>query len=286
MIRATEHRTPVAASASEAGPQRAHAPGERSGLVQTPRRQPASAQHQAVGWWSPPSAQSPFDAEALRHAAREIRAPVHLVLDTARGYLGTGLGGSLGARAGTGLPCVGVLPPVYPEWLGDRSFGQMHAVRFPYIAGAMARGIASTTLVAAMAEAGMLAFFGAAGLPLVTVERALVELGSRLRGRSWGCNVIHTPNEPAWEAGLVDLLLRHGVLLGKLLVVSLALQLAVWSLSALGLAGWSGLAALVVYGIGAGITPVCLFAMPSRAAGQGRVAASASRTAPGYGPRS
>jgi MFS family permease len=74
---------------------------------------------------------------------------------------------------------------------------------------------------------------------------------------------------------VAGILLRAGVSLGFLLVSSLALQVAVWWLSALGLEGWSGLTVLVVYGIGAGITPACLFAMPSRAAGQGRAAASA-----------
>jgi len=74
---------------------------------------------------------------------------------------------------------------------------------------------------------------------------------------------------------VTGVLLRAGVSLGFLLVGSLALQVAVWWLSSLGLEGWGGLAALVVYGIGAGITPACLFAMPSRAAGQGRAAASA-----------
>ncbi|MDX1575011.1 MAG: MFS transporter [Kiloniellales bacterium] len=74
---------------------------------------------------------------------------------------------------------------------------------------------------------------------------------------------------------VAGVLLRIGVSLGFLLVASLTLQVAVWWLSALGLEGWSGLATLVVYGIGAGVTPVCLFAMPSRAAGQGRAAASA-----------
>ncbi len=74
---------------------------------------------------------------------------------------------------------------------------------------------------------------------------------------------------------VTGVLLRTGVSLGLLLVVSLALQVAVWWLSSLSLEGWSGLAALVVYGVGAGITPACLFAMPSRAAGQGRAAASA-----------
>ena len=67
-------------------------------------------------------------------------------------------------------------PPIYPEWLGDRSFCEIHGVRFPYCTGAMANGIASTRLVIAMARAGFLGFFGAAGLGPATVEQALFEL--------------------------------------------------------------------------------------------------------------
>jgi MFS family permease len=74
---------------------------------------------------------------------------------------------------------------------------------------------------------------------------------------------------------VTGVLLRHGVSLGWLLVGSLAPQVAVWWLSSASLEGWRGLASLVTYGIGAGITPACLFAMPSRVAGQGRAAASA-----------
>ena len=32
------------------------------------------------------------------------------------------------------------LPPVHPEWLGDRSFNHAHGVRFAYLVGEMARG--------------------------------------------------------------------------------------------------------------------------------------------------
>ena len=35
------------------------------------------------------------------------------------------------------------LPPVYPEWLGDRTFQESHGVRFPYVMGSMANGIAA-----------------------------------------------------------------------------------------------------------------------------------------------
>jgi NAD(P)H-dependent flavin oxidoreductase YrpB (nitropropane dioxygenase family) len=65
------------------------------------------------------------------------------------------------------------LPALYPEWLGDRSFLEVHNLRFPYIAGAMANGIATTDIVIAMAKAGMLGFFGSAGLTLDKVIAAL-----------------------------------------------------------------------------------------------------------------
>jgi MFS family permease len=74
---------------------------------------------------------------------------------------------------------------------------------------------------------------------------------------------------------LTGVMLRAGVSLALLLIGSLALQVGVWWASGLGLAGWSGIAGLVIFGVGAGITPACLFAMPSRAVGQGRAAATA-----------
>ncbi|MDH3596383.1 MAG: MFS transporter [Rhodospirillales bacterium] len=67
-------------------------------------------------------------------------------------------------------------------------------------------------------------------------------------------------------------LLRAGVPLGPLMAAALALQAAVWGLHpALG-GGWVGVALLVAYGVGAGITPTCLFALPSTIAGAARAA--------------
>jgi PfaD family protein len=106
-----------------------------------------------------------------------------------------------------------VLPALYPEWLGDRSFCETHNTRFPYVTGAMANGIATTELVIAMARAEMLGFFGAAGLSLDRVSRAVDELVRELGHDdvSWGSNLIHSPNEPDLEARVVDLYLRRGV---------------------------------------------------------------------------
>jgi trans-AT polyketide synthase/acyltransferase/oxidoreductase domain-containing protein len=76
----------------------------------------------------------------------------------------------------------------------------------------MARGIATTRMVIAMAGAEMLAIFGAAGLDVETIERAVHELSQALGGnRPWGVNLIHSPAEPALEERTADLLLRSHV---------------------------------------------------------------------------
>jgi PfaD family protein len=68
-------------------------------------------------------------------------------------------------------------------------------------------------MVIEMAKAGMLGFFGAAGLGLGRVEAALVELEGELdpKGLSWGSNLIHSPNENGVEAATVDLYLKRKV---------------------------------------------------------------------------
>jgi PfaD family protein len=106
---------------------------------------------------------------------------------------------------------VATLPPLYPEWLGDRSFNEVHGVRFPYVAGEMANGIATTRMVAAMAQAEMLGFFGAAGLSYERVEQAVDQLAREVGDRPWGVNLIHSPNEAALEDRVADLLIRRGV---------------------------------------------------------------------------
>ena len=57
----------------------------------------------------------------------------------------------------------GILPSLGLHQLGDRSFLDTHHLRYPYMAGPMAHGIANTTLVVAMARAGMLGSYGSAG---------------------------------------------------------------------------------------------------------------------------
>ena len=108
-------------------------------------------------------------------------------------------------------------PAVRPGDLGEPSFRADHRLRFAYVAGAMANGIGSAEIVEAMGRAGMLAFFGAAGLSLTSIDDAIARLTTSLGrqtqpgGMPFGVNLIHSPNEPEHEAGVVELLLRRGI---------------------------------------------------------------------------
>ncbi|WP_372405428.1 PfaD family polyunsaturated fatty acid/polyketide biosynthesis protein [Streptomyces luteireticuli] len=165
--------------------------------------------------WYPVDRPAVWSPTEIASVAAGIRETVHLVAaPTGRGDIGVAVGGSTGPPAvgRRGLPLLGTLPPLYPEWLGERSFRETHGVRFPYVAGEMAGGIATVAMVGAMARAGMLGFFGAAGLGPERVEQAVAELASALAGRpNWGVNLIHSPGEPDLEDRVVDIALRHRV---------------------------------------------------------------------------
>lgn len=158
-----------------------------------------------------PSDAPAFDPDALLHAVSRVREAAHVVREPENGRIGVVFG-----EVPAYLIWLGTLPPLYPEWLGDRSFQEAHGTRFPYIAGAMANGIGSTAIVIAMARAGALGFFGAAGLPVARIEAAIDEVQAAL-GRPdgsslpYGFNLIHSPQEPALETAVVDLYLRRGV---------------------------------------------------------------------------
>lgn len=117
------------------------------------------------------------------------------------------------AFAETGQAGTTTLPPIYPEWLGDRAFSATHGARFNYVVGEMARGIATPRMVVEAVRAGCLGFYGSAGLPLEEIERGLHQIKAELSADqiSWGANLIHTPQQPGYEAGVVDLFLREGV---------------------------------------------------------------------------
>nr|VFK16321.1 MAG: PfaD family protein [Candidatus Kentron sp. LFY] len=154
-------------------------------------------------------------AKDLPLLLEDIRSPLVLVLDPSTRRVGIVRDGDLQIepRASDALPVRGILPPLYPELLGDPGFLETHGLRFPYVGGEMALGISTPAMVIALGQAGMLGFLGTAGLGSEEVERRCREVQKQLDPQRlpWGVNLIHSPQEPQQEERLANLFLGLGI---------------------------------------------------------------------------
>lgn len=169
------------------------------------------AVHSSIGWWQPATPLGHHQGQNLTEALRLIRRPVFMVNRDGTILPESDGNGLLGCDkpSSAALPLAGYAPPCLPENLGDPQFCAELGLRYPYLGGSMAKGISSVAMAEELGQAGMLGFFGAAGLPLATVEAAI----DRLAGGNvpYGCNLIHSPHEPDLEEALADLFIRKGV---------------------------------------------------------------------------
>jgi trans-AT polyketide synthase/acyltransferase/oxidoreductase domain-containing protein len=170
---------------------------------------------------SPPRA----DAEGLQNAFFSLNQPF-VVVDQ-NGLPAAATGGILtidlsgnrkdsdvpldGAVSGIRRPVLAFTPSLTPENLGDPEFKKRHNLRYAYVGGAMANGITSTAMVEALGKAGMMGFYGAAGLTPVKIESAIDEIKKKLGNLSYGFNLIHSPGDPDLEAAVVDLYIKQGI---------------------------------------------------------------------------
>jgi len=167
----------------------------------------------SIGYWLKSNLTPEASDNFLNDSILNIRYPVYLV-----DYQG----GPAAVNSGTAVinpvalepgacPLLAYAPPLHPETLGDTVFKKAHNIRYAYVAGAMANGITSEKMVEEMGKAGMLGFFGAAGLSLPDIEAALDYLQQNMPGIPFGSNLIHNPNDPDQEAAVVDLYLRRKI---------------------------------------------------------------------------
>ncbi len=165
--------------------------------------------------WFKPGRQGPeTGAHALSTALLRTGDPLFIV--NAGGVPGVCRDGTMIAgRHGDPLPghfrLLTMIMSMRPENLGSETFKKRHGIRYACAAGAMANGISSVALVTAAGRAGMIGFFGSAGLRQNELETALIRLNTETSDIPWGVNLIHAPGSPNREAMMVDLYLDHHV---------------------------------------------------------------------------
>lgn len=168
------------------------------------------------GWWTQGDTEPEVGDHEVRSAILRVTRSVNLLnLD---GHLAIGRGGivTIGKKIPSQpavFPLYAYVPPLPPENLGDPKFKKTYHLRYAYIAGAMANGITSVEMVENAGRAGMVGFFGAAGLSLNEIEAAIDRLQKTLKRIPFGFNLINSPNDPELEAAVVQLYLRRGITL-------------------------------------------------------------------------
>lgn len=158
-------------------------------------------------WYGNP-AETVSDLDTVKQLLNDLSSPLWLV------QIPTGIGFTTEAGftpGGTQTARLAFTPALTPQSLGDPGFKETYRVNYAYYSGAMANGIASTSMVIALGKNGMMGSYGSAGMPLERVEAAIQEIQAALPQGPYAVNLIHTPFERGLELKLVELYLKYGV---------------------------------------------------------------------------
>lgn len=153
-----------------------------------------------------------FETEEIKTKILKLDKPCYFLINqgqigvTNEGYLSESNNGKT-----QNTETLTAIPPLIPQQLGDSSFLDFHKVKYSYMTGAMANGIASEELVIALGKENILSSFGAAGLVPNRIEKAIKTIQDALPNQPYCFNLIHSPNESAIEKATVDLYLKFGV---------------------------------------------------------------------------
>ena len=152
-----------------------------------------------------------FDGNGIKAKLLNLDKPCYIIrIEDKIGV--TNEGESLQSQNGKiGQELLMSVPAMQIQQLGDPNFLDFHNVKYAYVTGAMAHGIASEELVIALGKEKILSSFGAGGLSLDRVETAINRIQQALPQGPYAFNLLHSPSDPAVERGVIDLYLKYQV---------------------------------------------------------------------------
>ncbi len=152
-----------------------------------------------------------FDQEGIKTKLLNLEKPCYIIrLDDEIGVTNEGYLYHSNGQTGK-VEMLLAVPPLAIQQLGDRNFLDFYNVKYAYMTGAMAHGIASEELVIALGKERILSSFGAGGLSPSRVEAAIKRIQQALPEGPYVFNLLHSPSEPAIERSAVDLYLKYQV---------------------------------------------------------------------------
>jgi trans-AT polyketide synthase/acyltransferase/oxidoreductase domain-containing protein len=150
--------------------------------------------------------------DSMKKILEKLTEPIHVIKESNKEYklITENEARNLNFNFGTSEYC-GKIPSVSPETIGDRSFRERYNLKYSYMTGAMANGIASERMVISLGKSRILGSFGAAGLIPSRIEKAIVEIQTALPHGPYAFNLIHSPSEEALERNGVELFIKYNV---------------------------------------------------------------------------
>lgn len=149
-----------------------------------------------------------FDQEGIKSKLQNLTKPCYLI--RINGQIGATNEGEL-SPTNQRIEVLGAVQPLAIQQLGDPTFQDFYNVKYAYMTGAMAQGIAAEELVISLGKERILSSFGAGGLAPNRVEAAINRIQQALPQGPYAFNLLHSPSEPAIERHVVDLYLKYQV---------------------------------------------------------------------------
>lgn len=170
-----------------------------------------SKAEKGIGKWFGSSKSLAYDHVGIQAIFEKVDTPAYIV----RGEDGRiGVADRIGTDDKSDLvtaELLATLPAYAPEQLGDATFRETYGLKYNYMTGAMANGIASADLVIAAAKAGLLGSFGAGGMVLARIEEGINKIQAAVGDMPFAVNLIHSPAEEALERNAAELFMKLGV---------------------------------------------------------------------------
>ena len=153
-----------------------------------------------------------FEQSAIKDKLMVLDKPCYIVnLGGKIGVTNEGYLSSADNSTTVQVELLAFVPPIHIQQLGDPNFLSFYGVKYAYVTGAMAGGIASEEMVIALGKEQILSSFGAGGLSPERLEAAINRIQQALPQGPYAFNLIHSPSDPAIERRAVDLYLKYQV---------------------------------------------------------------------------
>jgi PfaD family protein len=153
-----------------------------------------------------------FIKEEIKSKLLNLDKPCYFVMKNGKiGVTNDGYLGDINNGKNPDIETLTATPPLLPQQLGDPAFLNFHNVKYAYMTGAMANGIASEEMITALGKENILSSFGSGGLIPNRIEKAINTIQTTLHDKPYCFNLIHSPSELAIEKETVNLYLKYNI---------------------------------------------------------------------------